>query len=571
MFELNSPWDPTVSRPPTTGPMPGIPGSQNAQPRPANPILQTPGERQQVNVNVQRPDIGGAPAVFNQPAKTGPMPGMPGSQTGTNTGQQPVQGAPQAADTYENPFGHENVPEITKNPDGTTTIYDPATGQTTTYNPDGSVQPPPPPRTDPEYEPLPDTDPSANPDGYEDDDPGEDQSTPWRTKENGDRVRRNRNGEIERRTEDGTVYRRLADGTVLRRNPDGSVVRRNPDGSIVRREASEGADPPIEPGDTGDNPFNYGPDGTPVNFLTPWTQRFAPPTDPGHTDVEYDPTDAEKALDDIEPYERHEYDELPGYKEHEYGTLPGYNKFGYDDLPEYKKAGAAPEFVPPTYEELAADPAYQERLRSGVEALDHSAAAKGLARSGGTYTDILGFGQRLASEELENIYNRRVGQHQLATETYKENRGEGRFAFQQAADRALEMGNREAAEHHMEFQAEYDAAVRSGDREAQQHILQQQREYERAVLSGDREAQQRILEYQSRADIGTARFNLAERSAQQEFFGDQWNEQGRQSSYDRDYDRRFGEYIADRDTFFRNRDNQYQVVRDLTDLGVATI
>ncbi len=80
-------------------------------------------------------------------------------------------------------------------------------------------------------------------------------------------------------------------------------------------------------------------------------------------------------------------------------------------------------FVAPSYEDIVNDPAFQFRLEQGENALQHSAAAKGLLRSGGTLRDILGYGQDLASTEYANTYNRALqswqANNQNATTQYQ--------------------------------------------------------------------------------------------------------------------------------------------------------
>jgi hypothetical protein len=58
---------------------------------------------------------------------------------------------------------------------------------------------------------------------------------------------------------------------------------------------------------------------------------------------------------------------------------------------------------------LANDPGYQFRLTQGLGALDRSAAARGMLRSGAQQKALMGYGQGLASEELNNAWNRVAG------------------------------------------------------------------------------------------------------------------------------------------------------------------
>lgn len=63
-------------------------------------------------------------------------------------------------------------------------------------------------------------------------------------------------------------------------------------------------------------------------------------------------------------------------------------------------------FEAPKPEDVANDPSYQFRLAEGNKAIEGSAAAKGLLRTGGTLKDIAGYGQDLASQEYGNMFNR---------------------------------------------------------------------------------------------------------------------------------------------------------------------
>lgn len=55
---------------------------------------------------------------------------------------------------------------------------------------------------------------------------------------------------------------------------------------------------------------------------------------------------------------------------------------------------------------LADEPGYQFRLGQGVEAIDRSAASRGMLNSGGTAKALTRYGQGIASDEINNIFNR---------------------------------------------------------------------------------------------------------------------------------------------------------------------
>ena len=72
------------------------------------------------------------------------------------------------------------------------------------------------------------------------------------------------------------------------------------------------------------------------------------------------------------------------------------------------------QFTAPTPESVAQDPGFQFRLAQGRQALEGSAASRGGLLSGGAMRGLTEFGQQLGSQEYQNVYNRALGQNQLA-------------------------------------------------------------------------------------------------------------------------------------------------------------
>jgi hypothetical protein len=72
-----------------------------------------------------------------------------------------------------------------------------------------------------------------------------------------------------------------------------------------------------------------------------------------------------------------------------------------------------PDFVAPTYDEATADPGYQFALKEGQGALERSAAARGTLRTSGTLKDLIGYGQRAATQQYGNVYDRAVNDYSL--------------------------------------------------------------------------------------------------------------------------------------------------------------
>jgi hypothetical protein len=64
------------------------------------------------------------------------------------------------------------------------------------------------------------------------------------------------------------------------------------------------------------------------------------------------------------------------------------------------------DFRAPTADSILQDPSYQWRISQGEGALENAAAARGVLNSGGTLSDILNYGQKAASQEYSQIYDR---------------------------------------------------------------------------------------------------------------------------------------------------------------------
>lgn len=73
--------------------------------------------------------------------------------------------------------------------------------------------------------------------------------------------------------------------------------------------------------------------------------------------------------------------------------------------------GGAPQFnytpfQAPDYGATMNDPGYQFRLKQGADLLQHSQAAQGMARTGGSLAGLMQYGQDAASTEYGNAFNR---------------------------------------------------------------------------------------------------------------------------------------------------------------------
>jgi len=79
-------------------------------------------------------------------------------------------------------------------------------------------------------------------------------------------------------------------------------------------------------------------------------------------------------------------------------------------------------FEVPTAESVLNEPGYQFRSQQGQDALQRSAASKGLLRSGGTLKDLIQYGQNFASNEYNNSFQRALqaygSRYQLAKDEF---------------------------------------------------------------------------------------------------------------------------------------------------------
>jgi len=94
------------------------------------------------------------------------------------------------------------------------------------------------------------------------------------------------------------------------------------------------------------------------------------------------------------------------------------------NAPDYM---APAPFVAPTAADMGQDPGYQFRLSEGQRALERSGAARGVTNTGGNMKGLLDYGQRAASQEYGNVYDRSLN----AYNTNAQN------AFQQYSTNAL--------------------------------------------------------------------------------------------------------------------------------------
>lgn len=81
--------------------------------------------------------------------------------------------------------------------------------------------------------------------------------------------------------------------------------------------------------------------------------------------------------------------------------------------PQYQQGTAyqpPPAFVAPTMDQALSDPGYQFGVQQGQRMLEGSAAARGLARTGGTMKSLIDYGQQAAQQQYGQVYDRAAGE-----------------------------------------------------------------------------------------------------------------------------------------------------------------
>ena len=127
-----------------------------------------------------------------------------------------------------------------------------------------------------------------------------------------------------------------------------------------------------------------------------------PPDDPPDDPPPDEPTPPPWAWEPYGPsFNRPTPQGLPG--------IPEWNGPARPDLPEfsYEQYQGIDPFQAPSIEDARRDPGFEFAFKEGQRALEQSAAAKGMLRSGQTWKDLQKYGQGMADLSYQNVYNRR--------------------------------------------------------------------------------------------------------------------------------------------------------------------
>lgn len=104
-------------------------------------------------------------------------------------------------------------------------------------------------------------------------------------------------------------------------------------------------------------------------------------------------------------------------------TAPvGPARFPFEAVPQFEWSEA---FTAPTLEQAKNEPGYQFASEEGRKALEASAAARGVLRTGGTLKDILGWGNKFAEQNYGGVFDRYArgydARYQAAKDKYAPN------------------------------------------------------------------------------------------------------------------------------------------------------
>lgn len=162
------------------------------------------------------------------------------------------------------------------------------------------------------------------------------------------------------------------------------------------------------------------------------------------------------------------------------GAYPGVPEFHpptYTPPPAFTfEDFTAPEaFHGPTAASVLSDPSYTFRRDQGQQALEQSAAARGVLNGGGTLADILKYGQNFASTEYSNIWNRDLGAYDTNTKN----------AFDTYNTRYKSAADTYATNLDSQYKTPYDYAYRS----AMDQFAPQMQQYQNRFSATQRDAE----------------------------------------------------------------------------------
>lgn len=350
------------------------------------------------------------------------------------------------------------------------------------------------------------------------------------------------------------------------------------------------------PAGAGEDPFAY----TNGSLLTPWTEQFnyggpaAPEGGYYHGSAGFSPLAPLNYADfaynykapsaysyrgDMNaptPFTADRFAERPDFK----SPVPGYV------APRYK---APSPFVAPGEEGMKEDPGYQIRVNRGIQALENSAAARGMDRSANTWKGLLDYGEDSASQEYGKVYDRRKGEYDTSAELglaeFDRNSAAGltenELAYNRAAteyDRSYQnalqryqMGYQQAAgEHDRNFSEMYNVhnanasnSLAAWRNNADVDLAGQKTGFEIGSGVWDRNYGKAATAYAQSVQQAETAASISSAEAAASAGSAQW-------ANSTNYNRALGEYGMRYDQFNNNQTNQYNRIYGQQVLGAQT-
>jgi hypothetical protein len=186
--------------------------------------------------------------------------------------------------------------------------------------------------------------------------------------------------------------------------------------------------------------------------------------------------------------------------------------------------------------DITQDPSYQFRLQQGQQALENSASARGLLRSGGTMKDLIDYGQNAASQEYQNAYNRQFGAYQADVQNQQAAYDRQLQGSEASYDRNYQAGLTENQTAYNRAGSEYDRNAQMGaqawDRNFNAGMAQNEQAYNRSASEYDRNFQNQMAVGQTNYQRGSSEYD---RNYQNQLQRYQMGYQNASNEYDRNF------------------------------------
>ena len=267
-----------------------------------------------------------------------------------------------------------------------------------------------------------------------------------------------------------------------------------------------------------------------------------------------------------------------------YTANPLAQNYQYGDFSSPNEAVDFREFQAPTQQEAAADQGYQFRLAEGQRALENSAAAAGMLRTGNTWKDLQNYGQGAASQEYDKVYGRRMGEHgmayQQALQTNQDQYGRAAQDWQMNRQNQADMYGRALTDDQRRMQAQQlteDSRTRSQQLSEQSrfgahaaNLGTHQANYGMAAGAWDRNFGGNQAQYDYAMQRAMHESGMAESAAARAQSASAANARSAERQYDTLYNRALDEYIMGYDQHTAADQTEFNRMKWATELGLTT-